>query len=160
MRSKKVITQVFGLFCRYACAILVAYLVSALIILIGAKAINKGVIEFLSGALNHPMHPIACFGIAYAAAFVGVLSGGLCLPGRSRGLASVTLVVMGLAYYMTYWYVYWRHEAPGRHGNGPMVVPLAAGGLCAWFLTVWISRRRLKAANFRRSEPSTYPDSP
>jgi hypothetical protein len=151
MRANTVIMEVVGLLWRYACAILVTLLVWAFIILIGVMVIDKGVIEFLSGAHNHPMHLTACFGIAYTAAFAGVLFGGLCLPGRSRVLACVALLILGLGYYMTFWYVYWRHEMPSKHGNGPLLFPLAAGGLCALWATV-LTIRRAKAGNREAGE--------
>jgi hypothetical protein len=139
--------EVVGLLWRYACAILVTLLVWAFVILLGVKVINKGVIEFLSGAQNHPMYSTACFAIAYTSAFAGVLLGGLCLPGRSRVMACMALLVLGLAYYMTFWFVYWRHDMPSKHGNGPLLIPLAAGGLCAVWATVLASRRARAASS-------------
>lgn len=124
MRANAVIMEMVGLLWRYVSAILVTFVVSALVILLGATIIDKGVIGFLSGAHNHPMYPTATFAIAFTAAFWGIQLGGLCLPARSRVLACVALVVMGLAYYMTYWYVYWRHEAPSKHGNDPLLFQL------------------------------------
>ena len=137
MRANTVIIEVVGFLWRYACAILVTLLVWAAVILLGVTIINKGVIEFLSGAHNHPMHPTACFCIAFTAAFWGVQLGGLCLPARSRVFACVALLIMGLAYYMTFWYVSWRHEMSSKHGNDALLIPLAAGGCAPYGRQCW-----------------------
>lgn len=145
MRAKTVIMEVVGLLWRYACAILVTLLVWALVVLLGVTVIDKGFIEFLSGANNHPMHPAFFFGIGYTSAFLGILLGGLCLPARSRMPACIILLVMGLTYYMTLWYFGWSQVMHSKHGTDLLLIPLAAGGLCAIWATA-LASRRAKAA--------------
>jgi hypothetical protein len=119
MAPRPAIIEVVGLVGRYACAILVALAVSAIITLAGVKAMDKGLVEFLSGAYNHPVHPIGSYCLAYTAAFAGVLLGSRCVPASSHSLAGAALLILGLAYYLTFWYGTWRHQMPSKHGNYP-----------------------------------------
>ncbi|MDB6018419.1 MAG: hypothetical protein JWR19_2908 [Pedosphaera sp.] len=131
------------LFCRYLCAILVTLSVSIFVLLLGVRVLDMSVIHFLSGAFPHDGG--ASTVITYIAALAGILLGSLCLPRRSRGWAGVALLILGLALYYMCWYTSWQLQVPGKHGHFSLLLPLAAGGLSALWLSALISRRAVRA---------------
>jgi hypothetical protein len=126
---------------RYAGAIVVAFLVSSFIMLVGAGLL-VGIIPFLAGA--PPETSLAAFAVAYVASLAGVFLGSLCLRGRDRRLASVALMILGLGYYLARSHSLRRElsfEYNGRVSDHPLLWPLAVGALSAVLATILTSRK-------------------
>lgn len=137
--------EVFRLLCRYICAILVMFLVSFLITLLGVIAFDFNLQSFLSGAFLTGHAPRgdanACFALACIAAFAGVLLGSLCFATHRRRLACALLLIIGLFSYDVLWTIDWHPPSPNKHPLHSLTLPLAVGGLCAWFVVELISKR-------------------
>jgi hypothetical protein len=138
--SANSVSQIVGFTFRYGCAIVVAFLVSAFIMLVGSIVFGVGVVPFLAGS-----NLFVSFVVGYAAALAGVLLGSLCLGHHDRRLASVALLILGLGYYLA-WYDGWKSQAPwiygGRIASHPLLLPLVLGAASAVLATVFAHRRR------------------
>ncbi len=134
--------QVLALFLRYGCAVVVAFLVSASIMLV-ASGLLVGWVPFLTdpGPDWQPVRHLLTFAIAYGASLAGVFLGSLCLTGRDRRLAAAVLLILGLGYY---WACCWVMEADmelAKAGSRPLLWPLALGGLSATALAFLMHRK-------------------
>jgi hypothetical protein len=108
-----------------------------------------GLLPFMTGF--PPEHKVGSFAIAFAGAFLGVLSGSVWLSGRDRRLASIGLTILGVGYYVARNNVL-RAELPGSAfaeaaARLPLLVPLAFGGFCALLVSIFTSRGDRKADN-------------
>jgi hypothetical protein len=154
-REKNGCMEAVALALQYCGAVVVGFVVSAVIMFAGS-AFTVGVVPFLSG--SDAGRQGICFAIAYTSALAGVLSGSFCLVGRDRRLASVALLVLGLGYYLA------RNnlltaELPPVFAQGatrhPLLLTLALGGLSAVIVTVFMSRRGRNANNALQRTPGS-----
>ena len=148
MSANKDTVEAGSLLRCYVCAILVMSLVSALVGLFLLTVLHIELMTFLSGAVligNTVQRAIGSCSIAFSSALAGVLLGSLCMSARNRGLACVTLTVVGLIFYQIFWFDYGRFVDTSKHGHLSLQIPFAAGGLCALLVTLFISWRRSKS---------------
>jgi hypothetical protein len=142
MSRQKEIVEFSKLMARYACAILAMFVASYVVAVLALKALSLELMPFLSGF--YTLHWKACTGTACLVALAGMLAGSLCVSNRNRPSACITLMVLGLACYQTFWWVYWRHEiANTKHGNYSLLPGLAMGGLFALAIT-WNGVKRVR----------------
>jgi hypothetical protein len=133
---------------RYCCAIVIAFIVSTFVMFVLAIAF-VGLVPFVTDF--DPAHRTGYFVIAFAGAFLGVLSGSLWLSGRDRRLASIALTILGVGFYVARNNLL-REELSGNAfaqaaARLPLLLPLAFGGLCAFLVSFLMSRGGRKANN-------------
>ena len=153
--SANSVSQIVGFTFRYGCAIVVAFLVSAFIMLVGSIVFGVGVVPFLAGSNLF----VSCI-VGYAAALAGVLLGSLCVGHHDRRLASVALLILGLGYYLA-WYDGWKSQAPGIYGgriaSHPLLLPLVLGAASAVLANVLAHRRRANEGASPSGGPAELP---
>jgi hypothetical protein len=132
--------KVFGLLMRYALAVVVAFFISVVTMIVGAPLFAGGIMCFLTDSCAG--YHLAIFMVAFVAAFAGVLAGSLCLFGRDRRLACITLTILGLIYYFGWYDSMKANPEFSDHPGFPLMLPLTAGGLCAFALTCLIVKYR------------------
>lgn len=146
-KVNSIIVGLLELLWRYCCSICTALLVFASIIFLGAFAMDKDFLRFLSGAVDHPIYPILSFSLVYTATYAAVSLGTFCVPHRSRIMASGLIMMLGIITYLSFWYLEWRHEFWSKHGNEPRVLPILFGGAFATLAAVSSGKDKLALAN-------------
>jgi hypothetical protein len=148
---KVTIGGVFRLLIRYAVAVVVAFCVSVIVIVLGVSLRGGGLLLFLTNSDAHG-GLAANFLIAAAASFGGVLAGSAVVWGRDRRLAAIALTLLGLIYYYGWWdSMKGQIELAGQPGF-PLMLPLGLGGLCAFglnCLVAWRLKRSSGATRFQ-----------
>ncbi len=128
--------QILTLFGRYGAAIILSIITS-----FAALFLSMSLAFYLGQTLR--LEEITPYVVFPLVGFSGVLSGTFCLQRSSRGVGSVILLVLGLAYYCYFWVgdSYIRGEYRPR--DFPHFWALAVGGLGA--ITFFLLRRSLDA---------------
>ena len=155
--ASKIAAEVARLVLQYICAIFVAFVVALIIVIAIPPIMGVGLIQFVTdtGPADHVVIPL----IAGTAAFAGTLAGSACLYGRSRSVACVVLTILGLLYYYCHYDLLKADFFFDQFRGVPLMLPLAAGGLCALLFTILTSflRGRRTQKSPVANKPSNFP---